>query len=327
MSERNTAHRGWMITASAADYTRDDIMSALGGFDGVIGQLERGGQVNSETGQGYLHWQLYVEHDAKIRFNRLKKLLPKAHIEPRRGSKRQAIAYVTKRDTRVDSEEQISIGEIKVGNQVQSGDLETIRDAVMAGESVDDVLERYPESGSHIQYADRLRSTFLRKQARQREIEQRKIQVDYVYGAAGSGKTTWALRQSDDFFRVTDYQHPFDFYDGEDVLILDEFAGQIGITKFNVLCEPFQTVLPARYADKFAVYSRLIVVSNLPPWEAWRNFPIVDDEVRRAVFRRIDRLLKFDYSGRIVPVTRSEALKGFGFQELPSASELAISAR
>ncbi|MDK6251915.1 hypothetical protein QP096_07965, partial [Alloscardovia omnicolens] len=79
-----------------------------------------------------------------------------------------------------------------------------------------------------------------------------KIHVDYVYGAAGAGKTTWAINQSDDYFRVTDYGHPFDFYDGESVLILDEFAGQIGITTFNVLCEPFQTVLPARYADKFA---------------------------------------------------------------------------
>ncbi|WP_445293067.1 hypothetical protein [Corynebacterium sp. KPL2825] len=45
---------------------------------------------------GYLHWQIYLSHDQPIRFSTLKNKLPTAHLEPRRGTAREAVAYVTK---------------------------------------------------------------------------------------------------------------------------------------------------------------------------------------------------------------------------------------
>ena len=68
------------------------------------------------------------------------------------------------------------------------------------------------------------------------------------------------------YHRVTDYQHPFDSYSGEEVLILDEFDGEMRLSTLLNVLDIWPTMLPARYADRVAAYSQVILVSNEAPW-------------------------------------------------------------
>ncbi|MCR5483507.1 MAG: hypothetical protein K6E99_03805, partial [Bacilli bacterium] len=90
--------RGWLITLP---YKKDDsvyrikyIMSCLDKYNSYIFQVEQGGKTD------YIHYQIYVEHQATIRFSTLKALFPHAHLEARKGSKVQAWEYCSKEDTR-----------------------------------------------------------------------------------------------------------------------------------------------------------------------------------------------------------------------------------
>lgn len=79
------------------------------------GQIEEGAQREDGASHGYLHWQIWMETGNPKKFstvkNRLAKAgMPDAHIEPRKGTKAQAYAYVTKEETRVNHTIEINIG-------------------------------------------------------------------------------------------------------------------------------------------------------------------------------------------------------------------------
>lgn len=84
----------WMVTIM--DNHADEVES--------LKQAERirwVGQWEIAPSTGKKHWQGYVALDTRMRRSQLKKLLPTAHLELRRGKEWQAIGYCTKDETRV----------------------------------------------------------------------------------------------------------------------------------------------------------------------------------------------------------------------------------
>lgn len=283
--ETNTQSRSWMITAPAATYSRTDIEKALGGYDGVLGQLEEGTQGADTDDGGYRHWQLLVEHSSPIAFKTLHNKLPKAHLDMRKGPKASAIAYVTKEDTRVEGEEPIRIGEIKPDKRGKRSDLQRLREEILTSDrSFDEVLLEFPEAARHHRMVQELIGARDRTKARQKI---RDVTVTYLFGGTGVGKTSYVFEQTNGFentCRITDYANPFDSYQGEDILFLDEFVGGLPISLMLNIMDIYPLLLPARYSDRIAAYSQVIIVSNLPPWKVWRMF---ESEHRRALARRL----------------------------------------
>lgn len=283
--KRNTQSRSWMITAPAAVYSRADIEAALGGYDGVLGQLEEGTQGAETHDGGYRHWQLLVEHKSPIAFNTLRNKLPKAHLEMRKGPKASAIAYVTKEDTRVEGEDPLRLGEIKPDERGKRSDLEHLHKEILTSHrSFDEMLLEFPEAALHHNMVQHLVGARDRAGVGK---QLRNVTVTYLYGPTGVGKTSYVFDRTDGFantFRVTDYTHPFDTYQGEDILALDEFTGDIPIPLMLNIMDIYPLLLPARYADRVAAYTQVYIVSNLTPWNVWR---MISPEHRRALARRL----------------------------------------
>lgn len=283
--ETNTQSRSWMITAPAAVYSRADIEAALGSYDGVLGQLEEGTQGADTHDGGYRHWQLLVEHKSPIAFNTLRNKLPKAHMEMRKGPKASAIAYVTKEDTRVPGEDPICLGEIKLDERGKRSDLQRLRDEILTSDrSFDEVMLEFPDAARHHRMVQELIGARDRTRARKKV---RDVTVTYFFGSTGVGKTSYVFKQTNGFedtCRVTDYAHPFDAYQGEDVLFLDEFVGGLPISLMLNIMDVYPLLLPARYADRVAAYTQVYIVSNLAPWNVWR---MAASEHRRALARRL----------------------------------------
>lgn len=294
-----TQSRSWILTISADKYDRDKVETALEPYT-YIGQLERGKG-------GFLHWQVLVENETPIRFSTLKRKLPAAHIEPRRGTVSEAVAYCTKEDSRVDGEEPLQHGDIPSRDENgRRSDLDRIRAAILdEGRTVDEVILTMPEAARVAKYVTELAAA--RDRAAVRGVE-RDVEIIYLYGDPGVGKTRWLYDHYDDVARMTDYRN-FDAYNGERVLALDEYGGQIDLRLLNGVIDRYPINLPARYYDRPARYETVVIISNQPPWALydWEQ-PVV----RRAFARRLHRVLMMDSCGHVQEVDADSVRSRFG---------------
>ena len=222
----DTRHRRWMLTVPAEGekgFTRDELQQALAPYESFLGQLEQG-----EGGTEYRHWQLVLVHGEPIRFSTLKKKLPTAHLEPVRDL-RASLAYVQKEDSRVEGEKPLVKGDIRPGpGQGHRSDLDALRTRILQGqETADDLILSDSGAWRH----SRLVSDLVSARDRHRqEGKLRDVQVRVIYGDTGTGKTSAVLDGLHRLGTVCRVTHwgvgAFDGYDGQDSLVLDEFAGQ-----------------------------------------------------------------------------------------------------
>ena len=279
--------RSWMATISAEKMTRKEIEEALASYTS-LGQLEEGEE------DGYRHWQLIIDGgQSPIRFSTLKRRLPTAHLEPRSGPIQQAINYVTKEETRVSEEPRLEHGTIRHSDETgRRKDVEVVREAILEkGLSADEVFLQVPESNRMTAMVEKL----VAARDRSRHTKPRQLEVIWLYGPPGTGKTSLAVEMGGtSYYRVTDYQNPFDSYCGQETLILDEFDGEMRLSTLLNVLDIWPTMLPARYADRVAAYNQVVLVSNEAPWSfySWET-----PSRRQALARRINTIMYVDASG------------------------------
>lgn len=267
--------------------SRKEIEEALASYN-YLGQLEEGEE------DGYRHWQLLIDGGkSPIRFSTLKNKLPTAHLEPRRGPIQQAIDYVTKEETRVSEEPRLEHGTIRHSDETgRRKDVEIVREAVLEkGLSTDEILLQVPEAARMTSFVEKL----VAARERSRHTKPRHIEVIWLYGPPGTGKTSLAVEMGGkSYYRVTDYQNPFDSYCGQETLILDEFDGEMRLSTLLNVLDIWPTMLPARYADRVAAYNQVVLVSNEAPWSF---YSLTSVSRRQALARRINTIMYVDASG------------------------------
>lgn len=86
----------------------------------------------------------------------------------------------------------------------------------------------------------------------------------YISGATGTGKTRGVLEKNgySNVYRVTDYLHPFDSYNGQPVIAFDEFRSSLRIKEMLLFCDIYPIELPSRYTNKYACYNKVYIISN-----------------------------------------------------------------
>jgi len=118
----------------------------------------------------------------------------------------------------------------------------------------------------------------------------RDIQVFYLYGATGTGKTHRAYTVFPKAFKVAGKYYEgksFDMYDGEAVLILDEWSPyEWPLTLMNSLLQKWECRLQCRYENKYAYWTKVIICTNFKPEECYTSVLAL----QRATF---DRRLTF----------------------------------
>lgn len=297
-STKANQSRGWILTLPASEYGQEAIVKGLGMYQGVVGQLEQG------TDTEYKHWQVYVEHASPIKFATLRNKFPKAHFEPRRGSKRQAYEYVTKQDTRVTGKDacHIETGSIDLkDSQGKRNDLAVYHEAIMEqGLSAQEVMREHP--GAY-RYASNLEALQNARDQQRFSTQMRDVEVTYIYGAPGVGKTRYVYDkfEAGTVYRVSDYTHPFDNYAGQNVLVLDEFDSQIGFDLLMNVLDRYPLELPARYRNRWAGYTNVVIISNLPLGEQYKDMYWTQRVRWQALKRRIGKVYKMRPGGTLRP--------------------------
>lgn len=125
----------------------------------------------------------------------------------------------------------------------------------------------------------------------------RELTVTYIWGKTGVGKTRHVMEKYgySNVYRVTDYVHPFDNYKGEEVILFDEYRGQLKIHDMLNYLDGYPLELPCRYSNKQACYTKVYIISNISFEQQYPNIKVEQINTWNALKRRIHRFELFGY--------------------------------
>lgn len=259
-----------------------------------------------ESGTPHIHVFLYRR--SPMRFSSIKKKFETAHVDQAYGLCSENRDYVAKGGKWETSEK----AETSVpGSFAEFGDLpeetkastktkatmEDLLEEVKDGKSTARIITQNPAYAFRIKDIDAVRQTLLSEKFM---VENREIEVAYIYGAPGTGKTRsiFEAHGAENICRVTNYRMgkgvSFDAYHGQDVLVFEEFNGQIQIEEMLNYLDRYPLLLPARYSDRVACFTKVYLTSNVPLENQYEDIQIVHPATWKAFLRRIHRVVYFD---------------------------------
>ncbi len=251
--------------------------------------------------EGTPHTHLFIAFSSPVRFSTIKKRFATAHIEASIGTAAQNRDYVgkfgkwetsQKKETSVEGTFE-EWGVLPDEQQGKRTDLEFLYQQVKAGATDFQILENIGGSQMrNLGYVEKVRQAIAKESSRKTF---RTLTVKYIFGKTGVGKTRYVMEKYgyDGIFRVTDYKHPFDQYNSETAIVFDEFGDSLPIRQMLTYLEGYPLELPCRYANKWAAYTDVYIISNNALDEQYKNEQYDNPEVWHALLRRITHIVEF----------------------------------
>lgn len=250
------------------------------------------------SADGLKHLHMVLEDSNKARFSALKSTYPKAHLEPTKGTKEQAEDYINKRGKFEEKGEQVlyiaKFGEIK-GCQGARKDFDILEDMLEKGYRPEQIMR---ENMSFRRYEKYIRDAYYDKRKRETPFL-RSINCTWHVGESGSGKSYTAnqLVESgflEDMYLLTDYDGGgLDHYNGEDILFMDEYRGQIKYSTLLMMLQGYMQQFHARYANVYGLWTKVHITSVMPPEMVYQK--MVEEnrniDTLKQLLRRINRII------------------------------------
>lgn len=180
-------------------------------------------------------------------------------------------------------------------HQGKSSASEIVISMIKDGYSNEDIVDAVASAYKDLEKVERTRSMYRDSKFRD---TWRDLTVTYIFGATGTGKTRGVMETYgySNCYRVTDYKHPFDTYDGQDVIIFEEFRGGLRHGDMLNYLDGYPVLLPCRYFNRQACYTKVFIISNLQPEDQYCN---IDAESRAAFWRRVAEIRQYESSGNV----------------------------
>lgn len=268
---------------------------------------------------GTEHIHIYILFPSARHFSTLTNRFPKAHIEKAYGSPQDNRDYIRKegkwKDTaKFETSIEGSFREFGVfpdSYVIGRPEMDEILDEIKSGVSTSEILESHSKHLFKANAIDSVRQAFLADKYREK---MRPVCVTYIYGPTATGKTRSIFKKHspENICRITSYSKNgirFDAYHGEDVLVFEEFASQIPIEEMLNYLDMYPLMLPARYNDKVACYTKVYITSNLPLNKQYVNVQIDRPRTYNAFLRRINYVEEFKADGSITKKTYHPEVK------------------
>lgn len=245
---------------------------------------------------GNVHIQAYMQFSNPQRFSTLKKIIPTAHLEESQAQNARAAAGYCKKGSCeqrpeggwgefFDSPHPTWEGE-EGGTLKQQGkrtDLQQLAQQVLSGETtVNDIAREQPNS-FHVYGRTLERLQDLHDRKRKRDWQ---TQGYWIHGPTGTGKTR-AIQEtfgSNVYWHEMDDKGWWDAYNGEEVVALDDFRGEISFGKLLRLADRYPCTVPRRGRQPLPFLAKVLVVTSpLPPEQIYTALPPGDsmDQLRR----------------------------------------------
>lgn len=305
MDEKNTQSRKWQLTINnptEKGLTHDNLKSII--TTDNFKSLEYWAmcdEVGLEEKTPHTHVFIYCKNG--VLFNRVKKLIPTAHIEFCKGTCQQNRDYIRKEGKYLHDPKTATnlkdtfeeFGEMPIERQGTRSDLQDMIDMITQGRSTAEMIKSYPNFMLQIDKIEQTRQIILEDKYKRTF---RNMEVKYIYGTAGSGKTRGVMEKYgfENVYRVTDYIHPFDGYAGQDVLVFEEFRSSLKIGDMLNYLDGYPLQLPCRFQNKQACFTKIFMISNVSLDLQYVELQKEQPETWKAFLRRINGGVK-QYDG------------------------------
>jgi len=227
--------------------------------------------------QGYLHMNKAKALSAVIK--NLKKVLGTApHVEICKGSPQANIEYCSKGGDFVEWGERP-----KQGRRM---DLEHAAQMVRDGKRMIEIADEHP--GTFIRYHKGIRA-YKELHDAEKAADWRDVKCYLLTGPTGCGKTRHAMESAERVYKIqgSDLQW-WDGYEGEEVILIDEYANDMKITKLLALLDGYKLRLPVKGGFTYAAWKEVYITTNLKNLHEQAG-----DEHRRALERRITKTVSY----------------------------------
>jgi len=242
-------------------------------------QMERGQE-------GTEHLQGYLETKHSIHLNQIKGVMPRAHLEKRRGTRREALIYVTKEETRISPPTLYGVSSIELEKITSkcSGTLLSLQEAILNNPNLteEELADKFFEIW--VKY-HRAISRYLVFKTPHRNWA---VEVTVVYGPTGTGKSKWAMENYPGAY-WKQRSNWWDGYDRHEVIIIDEYYGWLPFDLLLRLCDRYPLLLETKGGQVQCVCKHVIITSNTIPHK-WYRGDIYFDSFKR----RISKVLIFN---------------------------------
>lgn len=244
---------------------------------------------------GTLHVQGYVRLKSRALMKTVKKLLDNngVHLAPARGSEKENRDYCTKEDTRVVGPWEFGTYDASVGpGQGHRTDLDIATAAIIAGTSVAAVAREHPTV--FVRYHQGMFQ--LAEIVQPPPPLERAVRATLLWGPTAVGKSHRAFHQYPQAYLVESGRDPWGRYQNQETIVMDEWVPQSSgglqplstspwtLPVMNRILDKWPYPLNCRYRDRQAMWTRVIILTNLPPQTIYAEYP---DVQRDAFFRRL----------------------------------------
>ena len=246
--------------------------------------------------QGTPHTHLYLYSPNAILFSTLQQRFLGAHIEAAKGSHRENRDYIRKEGRWLDDAKHETnlpetfeeSGALPIERDKRESISSEILSLIQSGSSNAEILVQYPSAMNRLQHIEAARQTLLEECF---SNQWRDLEVTYLWGKTGVGKTRSIMEKYgySRVYRVTNYDHPFDDYKGQDVILFEEFRSSLPIQDMLKYLDGYPLMLPCRYSNKAAYFTKVYLVSNIPLSAQYPNVQVSEPETYRAFCRRINQ--------------------------------------
>lgn len=306
-----TARRIHAVVNNYTDSEFDSLLEAMG-------QSCNYGIIGKETGAtGTKHLQCYFQWStprslAKIQKEIYGALDRKCWLETAKGTAVQNRTYCSKDGSFEE------FGDIP--SQGTRTDWDAVKDAIDKGADSEAILDMAPALYMrHHSGVDRAIGLKLRRRA----MTWREVEVTLITGPTGVGKTRLPFDEHTDWMqicKVTGDELKGKFfldYRGQPILLIDEYANQVPITKLLTILDGHPLTLNVKNGFSYALWTKVYITTNLRQLHA-KALPEHCDALRRRITKVIDLWPKEDAIGSGRKRSRQEAISSdFNFEEEP----------
>lgn len=304
--QKDTQSRKWQITINNPvdkGFTHNSIKDILSTFKSCVYYC-----FSDEIGEeGTYHTHIYMCCSSAVRFSTIQNKFGGGHYEMAKGTSQENRDYVYKEGKwEKDKKKETNLpdtheewGDLPVERQGKRNDIDDLYDMIKSGMSDYEILESCPNYMLQLDKVERVRQTVREDKYKN---EWRTLSVTYVWGETGTGKTRMVMEKYGyaNVYRVTDYDHPFDGYRGQEIIAFEEFRSDLKIGDMLKYLDGYPLSLGCRYLNKQACYTTVYILTNVPLSFQYRH--IQEDEPRsyQAFLRRINEV--HHYTGHDVEI-------------------------